>query len=317
MITDTILIIGANGQIGTVLTKELQNRYGVENIIASDLSPKSGFDGIFETLDGADFESMQEIVKKYEVKQIYHLAAILSARGEQAPLDTWEINMKLMFNVFEVSRLNQVQKVFFPSSIGVFGDDAPLVNTPQFAFLNPATVYGMSKAAGENWAKYYHTKYGLDIRSIRYPGIVGYQSIPGGGTTDYAVEIYHKSVNEENFSCFLKKDTRLPMIFMEDAIRATIEIMEAPIEKITVRTSYNMASMSFTPEEIANSIMEIYPDFKIEYEPDFRQDIASKWPQSIDDSKAQEDWNWKPEYDLKSMTAIMVEKLKEQYNTIS
>ncbi len=312
MSKNKILIIGAHGQIGTVLTKELQEIYGLDAVVASDLKPKSGFSGVFEILDGTDFESLQAIVQKHEIKQIYHLAAILSARGEQAPLDTWEINMKLMFNVFEVARLNQVGKVFFPSSIAVFGDEASPILTPQDTFLNPATVYGMSKASGENWAQYYFTKYGIDIRSIRYPGIIGYQSLPGGGTTDYAVEIYHKAINGEDFSCFLKKDTQLPMIFMDDAIRATIEIMEAPIESISVRTSYNMASMSFTPEEIADSIKEIYPDFKIEYHPDYRQEIASKWPQSIDDSKAQEDWNWKAQYDLKSMTAIMLEKLEDK-----
>ena len=315
MSSEKILIIGANGQIGSVLVVELRKIFGEENVIASDIWEKPEVIGVFELLDATDFDAMHNIVVKHEINQIYHLAAILSAKGEINPLRTWEINMKTMFNVFEVSRLNNVAKVFYPSSIAVFGDGAPLTDTPQSAYLNPATVYGMSKAAGENWVQYYFTKYGLDIRSIRYPGIVGYQSLPGGGTTDYAVDIYHKAIKGESLICFLKKDTRLPMIFMDDAIRATIEIMEAPVENITVRTSYNMASMSFTPEEIADAIIEIYPDFKIDYAPDYRQEIASKWPQSIDDSRAQEDWNWKPKYDLKSMTKEMLVKLKEQYKS--
>jgi nucleoside-diphosphate-sugar epimerase len=224
--------------------------------------------------------------------------------------------MKMMLNVFEVARLNNVKKVFFPSSIAVFGDKAPLVNTSQSAFLNPATVYGMSKAAGENWAQYYYTKYDLDIRSLRYPGVIGYQSMPGGGTTDYAVDIYHSAVKQEEYSCFLSSETKLPMIFMEDAIRSTIELMQAPKENIKTRTSYNLGSMSFDPSEISAEIKKSYPDFKIEYTPDFRQQIADKWPKSIDDNEARKDWNWKPKYDLKSMTSVMLEKLEEKYNTI-
>lgn len=220
----------------------------------------------------------------------------------------------MMLNVFEVSRLNNVNKVFFPSSIAVFGDQAPLLNTPQSSFLNPATVYGISKAAGENWAQYYFTKYGLDIRSIRYPGIIGYQSMPGGGTTDYAVDIYHSAVKNEKFSCFLNSDTKLPMMFMNDAIRSTIELMQSPIENIKIRTSYNLAGMSFSPSEIYNEIKKSYPNFKIEYNSDFRQKIADKWPKSIDDKEASNDWGWKPEYNLSSMTLIMLEKLKEKYN---
>ena len=315
MITDTILIIGANGQLGSVLTKELQLIHGKSNIIASDVNLNSNFDGTFELLDATDIKAIEKIVTKYSISQIYHLAAILSANGEEKPLRTWDMNMNMMLNVFEVARLSNVKKVFFPSSIAVFGDNAPLISTPQSAFLNPATVYGISKAAGENWAQYYFIKYGLDIRSIRYPGVIGYQSMPGGGTTDYAVDIYHSAVKGESYSCFLNAETKLPMIYMEDAIRATIELMKAPIENIKTRTSYNLGAMSFSPSEIATEIKNLYPKFKIEYNPDFRQLIADKWPKSIDDNEAQEDWSWKPKHDLKSMTLLMSEKLEEKYNT--
>ena len=316
MKVENILVIGAHGQIGSVLTQELKKKFGNDHVIASDLRTKEGFEGLFEILDATDKDLIEEIVVKYKITQIYHLAAILSAKGEENPLATWEINMKTMFNVFEVSRLNKVDKVFFPSSIGVFGDAAPSDATPQATFLDPETVYGISKAAGENWSQYYFKRYGLDIRSLRYPGIIGYQSLPGGGTTDYAVDIYHKAVNGEDFVCFLEEHTVLPMIFMDDAIRATIELMDTPIENIKTRTSYNLASMSFSPDEIAAAIQEVIPNFKISYEPDFRQEIAASWPKSIDDSEARIDWHWKPKYNLESMSKVMLEKLNEQYNTV-
>ncbi len=312
---NTILIIGANGQLGSVLEDELQKLYGRENVIASDVNSNSHFDGIFELLDATDYDAMEAVVQKYSITQIYHLAAILSANGEKNPLRTWDLNMKMMLNVFEVARLNNVEKVFFPSSIAVFGDAVNRENTAQLSYLNPETVYGISKAAGENWAQYYFLKYGLDIRSLRYPGVIGHQSLPGGGTTDYAVEIYHNAVKKKDFTCFLKDDTVLPMIFMDDAIRATIELMNASKEKIKLRTSYNIASMSFSPKEITASIKETYPNFKVDYKPDFRQEIADGWPKSIDDTAAREDWNWKPNYDLKSMTKEMLTKLKEKYKT--
>ena len=314
MISETILIIGASGQLGSVLTKELQKIHGKKNVIASDIFLDTDFDGIFEVIDATDLNAIKAIINKYSIKEIYHLAAILSAKGEEKPLSTWDLNIKMMLNVFEASRLNNVKKVFFPSSIAVFGDQAPLLNTPQSSFLNPATVYGISKAAGENWAQYYFTKYGLDIRSIRYPGIIGYQSMPGGGTTDYAVDIYHSAVKNEKFSCFLNSDTKLPMMFMNDAIRSTIELMQSPIENIKIRTSYNLAGMSFSPSEIYNEIKKSYPNFKIEYNSDFRQKIADKWPKSIDDKEARNDWGWTPKYNLSSMTLEMLEKLKEKYN---
>ena len=315
MITDTVLIIGANGQLGSVLSEELQKIHGKSNVIASDIYLNSAFDGIFEIIDATDIKAIEDIVNKYAINQIYHLAAILSAKGEKNPLRTWDLNMSMMLNVFEVARTSNVKKVFFPSSIAVFGDKAPLENTPQSAILNPATVYGMSKAAGENWAQYYFNKHGLDIRSIRYPGVIGYQSMPGGGTTDYAVDIYHSAVKQEKYSCFLNPETKLPMIFMDDAIRSTIELMQAPKKNIKTRTSYNLGSMSFSPNEIAEEIQKVYPNFKVEYNADFRQEIADKWPKSINDDEARKDWNWKPKYDLESMTVLMLEKLEKKYNT--
>ena len=315
MINDTVLIIGANGQLGSVLCKELQKIYGKDNVIASDIYSNSTFDGVFEIIDATDLKAIENIANKYAVNQIYHLAAILSAKGEKNPLRTWDLNISMMLNVFEVARNNNVKKVFFPSSIAVFGDKAPPKNTSQSIFLNPATIYGMTKVAGENWAQYYFNKYGLDIRSIRYPGIIGYQSMPGGGTTDYAVEIYHSAVKQEKYSCFLNPETKLPMIFMDDAIRSTIELMQAPKKSIKTRTSYNLGSMSFSPREIALEIQKLYPNFKVEYNADFRQEIADKWPNSINDDEARKDWNWKPKYDLKSMTVLMLEKLEEKYNT--
>ena len=309
-----VLVIGANGQLGSVLIKELQKIHGVPNVIASDVYLDPNFEGVFELLDASNMASIHSIIKQYSVTQIYQLAAILSAKGEQYPLKTWELNTKMMLNVFEVARKSAVNKVFFPSSIAVYGTKAPLQKSPQSAFLNPATVYGISKSAGENWAQYYFNKYNLDIRSIRYPGVIGYQSMPGGGTTDYAVDIYHSAVKKETFNCFLKADTKLPMIFMDDAIRATIELMQSPKENIKTRTSYNLGSMSLSPVQIYEAIKTKYPSFEIEYNLDFRQGIADNWPNSIDDKEARSDWGWEPKFDLKSMTSKMLEKLEDRYN---
>jgi nucleoside-diphosphate-sugar epimerase len=309
-----VLVIGANGQLGSVLIKELQKIHGVPNVIASDVYLDPNFEGVFELLDASNMASIHSIIKQYSVTQIYQLAAILSAKGEQYPLKTWELNTKMMLNVFEVARKSAVNKVFFPSSIAVYGTKAPLQKSPQSAFLNPATVYGISKSAGENWAQYYFNKYNLDIRSIRYPGVIGYQSMPGGGTTDYAVDIYHSAVKKETFNCFLKADTKLPMIFMDDAIRATIELMQSPKENIKTRTSYNLGSMSLSPVQIYEAIKTKYPSFEIEYNPDFRQGIADNWPNSIDDKEARSDWGWEPKFDLKSITSKMLEKLEDRYN---
>ena len=305
-----ILIIGSNGQLGTVLSEELRKIYGDSYVITSDLFKRIDSVDNFIKLDATDFKAVEEVVIKNKITQIYHLAAILSAKGEQNPLATWDLNMKTLFNVLEVSRLHKVEKVFFPSSIAVFGNNVDKENTLQSSNLTPSSVYGMSKVAGENWAHYYYVKYGLDVRSLRYPGVIGYQSLPGGGTTDYAVSIYHEAIKNIEFDCFLAAKTTLPMIYMDDAIRATLELMEAPKEHISIRTSYNIAGMSFNPEEIAASIKEHYPNFQIKYNPDFRQGIADSWPKIINDTDARNDWNWKPEYDLKLMTKTMIENLK-------
>jgi len=312
---EKILVIGAGGQIGSVLIQQLSDIYGKANIVASDLRAIPSWNGNFELINVLDKNRLEEVVNHYQINQIYHLAAILSAKGEENPLRTWEINMTGFFNVLEAARKFNLEKVFYPSSIAVFGEDAPSENTPQNTFLNPTTVYGMSKAAGENWGQYYFTKYGLDVRSVRYPGIIGHRSMPGGGTTDYAVEIYHKAVNGEDYTCFLKEETTLPMIYMEDAIRGTIQLMQAPIEKIKSRTSYNLAGMSFSPIEVTQSIQRHFPNFKVRYEPDFRQQIAESWPNSIDDSETKKDWGWQPKFDLKKMTDDMIFHLKEKYRT--
>lgn len=313
MSKEKILVIGANGQIGSVLTQALRQAFGETNVIASDIREPIIKEGIFEIINVLDAQRIADIVSQYHITQVYHLAAILSAKGEAAPLKTWDINMTGLFNVLEVAREKQLDKVFFPSSIAVFGKDVPRHGTPQNAHLSPTTVYGMSKVAGELWSQYYYQRYGLDVRSVRYPGVIGYQSDPGGGTTDYAVEIYHYAVQDRPYSCFLKNNTALPMIYMDDAIRATLELMEAPAKKIKERTSYNLAGMSFTPAEITESIRNFYPNFEVGYEPDFRQQIAESWPASIDDSAARKDWNWQPKFDLLTMTEDMIFHLKEKY----
>ena len=310
----TILITGANGQLGSVLIPALRARYGNDNVIASDLSARLGFQGRFEILDATDEARMTEVVRQYGINQIYHLAAILSASGEAAPLRTWDINMAAFLNVLEVSRQEGIDKVFYPSSIAVFGESAPLENTPNDAFLDPLTAYGISKAAGENWAKYYSVKYGLDVRSVRYPGVIGYQSDPGGGTTDYAVEIFHHAVKNQPFSCFLEPTETLPMIFMDDAIRATIELMEAPKESINNRSSYNLAGLSFSPAELTAAIQKHCPDFQVTYAPDARQAIAARWPNSIDDSQARTDWGWEPEYKMEELVETMLSELRKKYD---
>ena len=307
---EKLLITGAGGQLGSVLTLKLQEKFGVDQVIATDLHSKVGFSGHFEILDATDYKKLESTVMKHNITQIYHLAAILSASGEMTPTKTWDLNMKTLINVLEISRIHGVDKVFFPSSIAVFGANAPKDNTTQDQFLLPSTIYGVSKAAGENWANYYHQKYDLDVRSLRYPGVIGHESLPGGGTTDYAVDIFYKAVQNESFECFLSPWTTLPMIYMDDAIRATIELMDAPKQNITIRSSYNLAGMSFNPNQLFLMIRNTYPEFKITYKPDFRQQIADTWPNSIDDSNAANDWGWKPEYDLEAMTERMIKNLK-------
>jgi nucleoside-diphosphate-sugar epimerase len=311
---ESVLITGANGQIGTVLVQELLNKYEFNQVLATDIAAEPNQKVQFERLDVLDTATFENLVNKYQITQIYHLAAILSASGEKNPLRTWEINMNGFFNVMEIAKKHDL-KVFFPSSIAVFGEEQPVGNTPQHTVLIPNTVYGISKAAGENWTNYYRKRYDVDVRSLRYPGIIGYQSKPGGGTTDYAVDIFYEAILKEEYTCFLSENTTLPMIYMEDAIRATLELMEAPKENLKVFTSYNLAGLSFSPKELAVAIQNEIPNFSINYEPDYRQQIAESWPEIIDDSEAQKDWNWQPKYDLVKMTADMILNLKKQLIT--
>ena len=315
---EVILVIGANGQIGTVLSQALRDVYGISNVISSDLNPPKGnIVGNFEKLDVLDGKRLLEIVKKYQVTQIYHLAALLSATGEKNPLLAWKVNMDGLFNVLEVAREQHIKKIFHPSSIVVFGGQTPKHNTPQYTVLEPRTMYGITKKAGEDLGNYYYEKYGVDVRGVRYPGLISYQSMPGGGTTDYAVDIFHKAVANHPFECFLKADTRLPMMYMPDAIRATLELMEAPVEKLSMHYAYNLTAMSFTPAEIAAEIQKHIPSFSISYKPDFRQQIAESWIEDIDDSVARADWGWKHEYNLASMTADMLKNLQEKKKKVS
>jgi nucleoside-diphosphate-sugar epimerase len=314
---DKILIIGACGQIGTELTEGLQKIYGLENVIASDLklSPALPQGTIFETIDALDKEKVFELVKKHQVTQIYLLAALLSATAEKNPDFAWKLNMESLFHVLNLAKEKHIQKVYWPSSIAVFGPTTPRINTPQFTVMEPSTVYGISKQAGERWCEYYFNKFGVDVRSIRYPGLISWKSAPGGGTTDYAVHIYHSALKEKKYECFLSEQTALPMMYMEDAINATIGIMEVPIEKIKIRSSYNLSGISFTPKEIADSIKKQIPDFTISYKPDFRQQIADSWPASIDDSRAREDWGWKHKFGLEEMTVEMIKNLSIKKNS--
>ena len=307
-----ILVIGAGGQLGTELTKALAEKYGNDAIVATDfqdaVKTKFSYCG-FETLNVMDKAALASIVETHSVTQIYHLAAILSAAGEKNPLQAWDLNMVGLLNVLEVAKSHTIDKVFWPSSIAVFGPNTIHEQTPQQTFKDPNTVYGISKLAGEHWCEYYYNTYGVDVRSIRYPGLVGYKSLPGGGTTDYAVDIYHKAALSEKFTCFLDKDTSLPLMYMDDAINATLQLMDADKESLSIRTSYNISGMSFSPKEIALEICTHFPTFKISYNPDSRQQIADSWPQSIDDSAAQNDWGWKAQYDLKKMSNDMFKHL--------
>lgn len=309
---EQILVIGAAGQLGSELTRALTEQFGGDQVIATDLneSARSKFDFCrFETLDALDSERLRKLVKNEKVTQIYHLAAVLSAVGEKKPLMAWNLNMESLMNVLEVAKDFNLNKVFWPSSIAVFGPNTPKVNTPQFCVKEPNTVYGISKQAGERWSEYYFNKYNVDVRSLRYPGLIGYKSLPGGGTTDYAVDIYHKALAGEKFSCFLKEDSYLPMMYMPDAIKATLDLMNAPKEDVKIRSSYNLSAMSFCPQDIYESIKKHIPNFEIEYAPDYRQAIADSWPGSIDDSRAREDWGWKPQYSLDEMTKDILENL--------
>ena len=313
MVKEKILVIGASGQIGVELTLALRKIYGNSNVIASDLreqNPLLEGTGPYVSLDVMNKEMLHVQVIRQNITQVYLLAAILSATGEKNPGLAWHLNMQGLLNVLEIAREEKLHKVYWPSSIAVFGPTSPRKNCPQQTIIEPITVYGISKYAGEFWCNYYHMKFGVDVRSLRYPGLISYKSAPGGGTTDYAVEIFHEALEEEKYECFLKEDTYLPMMYMPDAIRATIELMEAPQNKIGIRTSYNISAMSFSPKEIAAEIKKHIPGFNMSYKPDYRQVIAESWPQSIDDSVARGHWGWKEEFDLSAMTKDMLENLK-------
>jgi nucleoside-diphosphate-sugar epimerase len=314
MTKEKILVIGASGQIGVELTLELRRIYGGAQVVASDLREENELlrgTGPYVSLDVMNKEMLHVQVIRQNITQIYLLAAILSATGEKNPNLAWSLNMQSLLNVLDIAKDEHLQKVYWPSSIAVFGPSSPKQNCPQQTVIEPVTVYGISKYAGEFWCNYYNHRYGLDVRSLRYPGLISYKSEPGGGTTDYAVEIFYEALEEKKYTCFLKEDTYLPMMYMPDAIRATIELMEADAKNISIRTSYNISGMSFSPKEISEEIQNHIPGFSITYEPDYRQSIAESWPQSIDDNVAKKDWNWKPAFNIKNMTSHMLENMKQ------
>jgi nucleoside-diphosphate-sugar epimerase len=307
-----ILVIGAGGQIGTELVLELRKRHGVNQVIAADVKEECTDalkDGPYVKMDVLHKEHVQEFIKKEQPDDVYLLAALLSATAEKHPEFAWKLNMEGLFTILDLAKEGHIKKIFWPSSIAVFGPTTPRVQTPQYTVMEPTTVYGISKLAGERWCEYYFNKFGVDVRSIRYPGLISYTSLPGGGTTDYAVDIFYHAKKSGEYTSFLTKDSALPMMYMEDAIRATIELMDAPKEQVKIRSSYNLAGISFTPEDLALAIQEIIPTFKIKYEPDFRQDIANSWPDSIDDAAAKHDWGWKEKYDLKAMVETMLKNV--------
>jgi nucleoside-diphosphate-sugar epimerase len=308
-----VLVIGSAGQIGTELVMALRQQHGAQHVVACDIKTASDevkASGPFEQLDVLDKDRLFSLVKQYNVSEVYLLAALLSATAEQKIMPAWKLNMDGLFNVLELAREKHVKKIFWPSSIAIFGPTTPKIRTPQQTIAEPTTVYGISKLAGERWCDYYFSKFAVDVRSLRYPGLIGYKSNPGGGTTDYAVDIFHKAVNGQPFTCFLSKDTRLPMMYMPDAIDATLGIMNADYNRVKLRGGYNVAALDFTPQELASNIQSVIPDFEITYAPDFRQAIADSWPDSIDDSCARQDWGWNNKFDLKAMTIDMIANLQ-------
>ncbi|HLT53221.1 MAG TPA: NAD-dependent epimerase/dehydratase family protein [Flavobacteriaceae bacterium] len=313
--TSKILIIGACGQIGSELTLKLRDLYGPENVVASDINyanPQVVNTGQFEIVDAQDYASVKICIEKHGIDTVYLMAAMLSATGEKYPMKAWDLNMDSLFHVLNLAKEGFIKRVFWPSSIAVFGPTTPKVNTPQYTVMEPTTVYGITKQVGERWCEYYHNKYGVDVRSVRYPGIISWKTQPGGGTTDYAVDIFYKAIEQGSYDCFLTEDTMLPMMFMDDAINATVQLMQAPVDRLSVWASYNLAAVSFTPAQLTKAIQAHNPDFSITYNPDFRQEIANSWPQSIDDSVARADWNWQHQYDTEALTAEMLTQLKEK-----
>ncbi len=308
-----IIVIGASGQIGSDLTLELRNRFGNDNVIASDIKNAAEdvmSSGPFETIDVMDENRVLEVIKKYDISQVYLLAAMLSGSAEKNPKKAWDLNMKSLLSLLDMTKDGTIKKLFWPSSIAVFGPTTPKHNTPQISVMEPSTVYGISKLAGERWCEYYFRKYGADVRSVRYPGLISYKTEAGGGTTDYAVEIFYEAIKNSKYECFLTENTSLPMMFMPDAIRGTIDLMEADPAKVKIRSSYNLSGISFNPRELAAEIQKNIPDFTISYKPDFRQQIAESWPESIDDADARADWGWHHEYDLAAMTDVMLKEIR-------
>lgn len=308
--TEKILVIGSKGQIGTELVEKLRGIYGAEHVFSSDIKEPEPNEQHYFKLNVLDKNELFECVKKHQITQVYLLAALLSATAEKNPAFAWELNMNSLFYVLDLAKEKHLKRVYWPSSIAAFGPTTPKQHTPQHTIMDPSTVYGISKQAGERWCEYYFHKYQVDVRSLRYPGLIGYKSLPGGGTTDYAVDIFYKAKQGQKFNCFLGPETALPMMYMDDAIRATIEIMQAPAENVKIRSSYNLAGISFSPAGIAAEIKKHIPDFQIDYAPDFRQQIANSWPQSIDDTAAQQDWGWRNEFDLGKLVNIMLTNIK-------
>ena len=309
-----ILIIGACGQIGTELTAKLRATYGVNNVVASDIRKLNNDvvnNGVFEVINALDYNQIEHLIEQYQITDVYLMAALLSATAEKNPAFAWDLNMNSLFHVLNLAKAGKIKKIFWPSSIAVFGPTTPRHNTPQYTIMEPSTVYGISKQTGERWCEYYNKQYGVDVRSIRYPGLISWSTEAGGGTTDYAVDIYHKAITEGKLTSFLSENTELPMMYMDDAIKATIQIMQTPVEQIKIRSSYNLAAMSFTPKQIGEEIQKQYPNFELSYKSDFRQKIADSWPASIDDTSARQDWGWKNDFDLTSMTEDMFKNLNE------
>jgi nucleoside-diphosphate-sugar epimerase len=306
-----VLLIGAGGQLGSELTQGLWGLYGKDNVIASDIKDPQGIlsEGRYEKMDVMQRDRLFEFIKKNRITQVYHLAALLSATGEKDPRWAWKLNMDSLLFVLDAAVELKLDKVYWPSSIAAFGPTTPKHNTPQDTIMDPTTVYGITKQAGERWCEYYFRRYGVDVRSLRYPGLIGYKTLPGGGTTDYAVDIYFKAIKERKYECFLSADTYLPMMYMSDAVKATLDLMESPASRIKVRSSYNISAMSFCPAQIASTIKKHIPEFTISYKPDFRQAIADSWPKSIDDRAAREDWGWKPQFGLEEMTEDILKHL--------
>jgi nucleoside-diphosphate-sugar epimerase len=314
MADTNVLILGGLGQVGTELAAGLKEIYGNDHIVISDIKPReeANVDGPYEVIDVMNKDALLNVVKKYKITQVYHLAALLSATAEKNPMFGWQLNMESLLHVLNIAKDNGIHKVYWPSSIAVFGPGTPRTNTPQDTVMDPNTVYGISKLAGERWCEYYFRKYGVDVRSLRYPGLISYKTEPGGGTTDYAIHIFYEAIRNGTYECFLSENTMLPMLYMPDAVKATLSLMEAPSEQVKVRSSYNLAGFSFTPAELAKEIRKYIPEFTITYKPDFRQPIADSWPGSIDDSEARKDWGWKPDFGLDEMVKDMLYNIRQK-----